>query len=120
MLCDLLGEDRLSSSLVGRWFLVGPFLAGECLHNQAGNYLKMDVGETLERRRKVVNEPLENRKRALDGGWGWMCLFGCTLIQFLIGFYGRSYGLIYLHATPQTLQQQRRPDGVGGRRIPGP
>ena len=60
----------------------------------------MDVGETRERRtaseEEVVVEPLENRKRALDGGWGWMCVFGCTLINFLSGGYGRSYGLIYL------------------------
>ena len=60
----------------------------------------MDVGENREREtaseEKVDIEPLENRKRAIDGGWGWMCVFGCTLMFFLIGFYGRSYGLIYL------------------------
>ena len=60
----------------------------------------MDAAETRERgtasEEEVVVEPLENRKRALDGGWGWMCVFGCTLMFFLIGGYGRSYGLIYL------------------------
>ena len=60
----------------------------------------MDVSETRERgtasEEEVVIEPLENRKRALDGGWGWMCVFGCTLVHFLIGFYTRSYGVIYL------------------------
>ncbi|KAK2181987.1 hypothetical protein NP493_372g02034 [Ridgeia piscesae] len=60
----------------------------------------MDAAETRKRgtasEEEVVVEPLENRKRALDGGWGWMCVFGCTLMHFLIGGYGRSYGLIYL------------------------
>ncbi|KAK2178220.1 hypothetical protein NP493_553g02031 [Ridgeia piscesae] len=78
----------------------------------------MDVGETRERRtaseEKVVNEPLENRKRALDGGWGWMCLFGCTLIQFLIGFYGRSYGLIYLQLRKRFNSSAALTAWVGG------
>ncbi|KAI0238357.1 Monocarboxylate transporter 12 [Lamellibrachia satsuma] len=43
----------------------------------------------------VVVDPV-NRRRAPDGGWGWMCVFGCTFMHFLIGGYGRSYGLIYL------------------------
>ena len=33
---------------------------------------------------------------APDGGWGWMCVLGCALMHFLLGGYGRSYGLIYV------------------------
>ena len=60
----------------------------------------MDDNEIRERGTASEEEddvkPLKNRKRALDGGWGWMCVFGCTLMYFLIGGYVRSYGLIYL------------------------
>ena len=31
-----------------------------------------------------------------DGGWGWMCVFGCTLMHFCLGGFGRSYGVIYV------------------------
>ena len=40
--------------------------------------------------------PAPDDRRPLDGGWGWVCVLGCTFMHFLIGGYGRSYGLIYL------------------------
>ena len=37
-----------------------------------------------------------NRKRAPDGGWGWMCVIGSMLMHSLVDGYTRSYGLIYV------------------------
>jgi len=33
---------------------------------------------------------------ALDGGWGWMCVFGCWFMHFLLGGFGRSFGVVYV------------------------
>ena len=35
-------------------------------------------------------------RSAPDGGWGWMCVFGCALMHFLVIGYNRSYGLVYM------------------------
>ena len=31
-----------------------------------------------------------------DGGWGWMCVFGCGLGHFLLAGLARSFGVIYV------------------------
>ncbi|KAI0242901.1 Monocarboxylate transporter 12 [Lamellibrachia satsuma] len=67
---------------------------------RAGDRRSMKSAETQSRgdlaeEKIVVVDPV-NRRPAPDGGWGWVCVFGCTLMHFLIGGYGRSYGLIYL------------------------
>ena len=36
---------------------------------------------------------------APDGGWGWMCVLGCSLIHFILGGIGKSYGLIHVALT---------------------
>ena len=36
---------------------------------------------------------------APDGGWGWMCVLGCSVIHFILGGIGKSYGLIHVALT---------------------
>ncbi|KAI0238358.1 Monocarboxylate transporter 12 [Lamellibrachia satsuma] len=82
---------------------LGPRRSTICIHIQEcqrRDRRSMKSAETRSRghpaeEKIVVVDPV-NRRRAPDGGWGWMCVFGCTFMHFLIGGYGRSYGLIYL------------------------
>ena len=31
-----------------------------------------------------------------DGGWGWVCVIGCSIAHFFIGGLARSFGVIYI------------------------
>ena len=52
-----------------------------------------ELSENLEAPRGPIRQKMGG---APDGGWGWMCVLGCALMHFLLGGYGRSYGLIYV------------------------
>merc|ERR550534_843457 len=36
---------------------------------------------------------------APDGGWGWMCVLGCSIIHAILGGIGKSFGLIHVALT---------------------
>ena len=36
---------------------------------------------------------------APDGGWGWMCVLGCSVIHLILGGIGKSFGLIHVALT---------------------
>lgn len=40
--------------------------------------------------------PVKRSSVAPDGGWGWVVVFGSTLIHFLIVGTGRCFGVFYL------------------------
>ena len=33
---------------------------------------------------------------AMDGGWGWMVVLGCTIMHVMLGGWTRSYGIFYV------------------------
>ena len=37
--------------------------------------------------------------KAPDGGWGWMCVLGCSIVHLILGGIGKSYGLIHVALT---------------------
>ena len=41
---------------------------------------------------------------APDGGWGWMCVMGCSIIHLILGGIGKSFGLIHVAIT-ESLDQ---------------
>lgn len=54
---------------------------------------------------------------APDGGWGWMCVVGCALMQFLVVGFSRSYGLIYMQLREQFDSSAALTAWVGGATI---
>jgi len=37
--------------------------------------------------------------QAPDGGWGWMCVLGCSIVHLILGGIGKSFGLIHVALT---------------------
>ena len=52
-----------------------------------------------------------------DGGWGWMCVFGCALMHFLVVGYNRSYGLIYMRLRSRFDSSAALTAWIGGANI---
>ncbi|ELU17303.1 hypothetical protein CAPTEDRAFT_93436 [Capitella teleta] len=38
----------------------------------------------------------EKKASVPDGGWGWMVVFGCSFMHFLLGGYSRSFAVTYV------------------------
>ena len=51
--------------------------------------------QDIKRNEKSSDQISDVKNECPNGGWGWVCVFGCSLIHMLIGGYGKSYGLIY-------------------------
>ncbi|XP_013406716.1 monocarboxylate transporter 9 [Lingula anatina] len=51
-------------------------------------------GEVSEEMPDCVVSPTETQ--APDGGWGWMCVFGCFIVSILGAGMDRTFGVIYL------------------------
>ena len=52
-----------------------------------------------------------------DGGWGWMCVFGCALMHFLVVGYARSYGLVYMRLRSRFDSSAALTAWIGGANI---
>jgi len=48
---------------------------------------------TTSRRSSLTPIPAQEK---LDGGWGWMVVFGCAFMHFLFGGFERSFGVVYV------------------------
>ncbi len=36
------------------------------------------------------------RRKAPDGGWGWMCVLGTVITHIIFGIMVRAFGVIYI------------------------
>lgn len=61
-----------------------------------------------------TSDTLFDQRSAPDGGWGWMCVLGCTLMHFLVVGYNRSYGIIYMQLRSRFHSSAALTAWVGG------
>ena len=45
---------------------------------------------------KEVNDEIDKRPAALDGGWGWMVVLGTAICHVVFGIIVRAFGVTYI------------------------
>lgn len=56
----------------------------------------VEVEEVSGKQPSSSEEEVHWHQDVPDGGWGWMVVFGCTFMHFLVGGVNRSYGVLFL------------------------
>ena len=58
--------------------------------------IEKKVGENGKKKLRAEICEVDNTPNALDGGWGWMVVFGTALCHVIFGIVVRAFGVTYI------------------------